>query len=406
MARTASKTPALRYHKQTRRYYIFTGGKRVYLGSHKGTAANRRLEIVASIIEGKPAPVAIASASGGTTLARALADFRLWALTHYTDSRAIARFDAVIAAAIAEHGETPADQFDGQGVEDIRNALTNRKPELARGYINCLIRALKTAFAWMKRRKIVCANTLAEVRQVRALMAGEGGRETTPIPPVEDWVIEATRRECSRTIRAMIDLQRATGMRPGELCRMRRCDLTTLPSEVLPIPGQRRTIKAMEAEGVPIWWYVPARHKNLHRGKMRIVPIGPDGQQILKPFLDRAHDNYIFRPADDLSLARQKALRAGPCYDVRAYHNAIVRAVGRANRVRKQAVERALVPLFVSVPPWSPNQLRHAALEDAADRLDPEHAAAIGGHSASMRALDAYVQATIKKAASAAAKVG
>lgn len=406
MARTASKTPTLRYHKQTKRYYIFGGGKRVYLGGHKGTAAKRRLEIIACMIEGTPPTVAFASASGGTTLARALTEFRKWAPTHYTDNRAIARFDAVIAAAIAAHGETPADQFDGQGVEDVRTVLTSRKPELSRGYINCLIRALKTAFAWMKRRKIVCANTLAEVRQVKALMAGDGGRETTPIPPVEDWVVEATRRECSCTIRAMIDLQRLTGMRPGELCRMRRCDVSTSMAEVLPIPGQRRTIKAVEAEGVPIWRYVPSKHKNLHRGKMRIVPIGPDAQKVLLPFLERAPEDYIFRPSDDLSPARHKALCAGPCYNVRAYHNAIVRAVGRANRLRKEAAEKGLVPLFVRVPSWSPNQLRHAALEDTADRIDAEHAAAIGGHSASMRALDSYVQATIRKAASAAAKVG
>ena len=406
MSRTPNRTPPLRYHKQTRRYYIFYGGKRVYLGSQRSKAEKRRLDMIASIISGAPAPVVHSIPSGGMTLASAVVQFREWAVTFYTDSRTLFRFDVMITAALSVHAETPVALFDGEAVEDIREHLLGRKPQLARGYINCLIRALKTMFAWFKKRKIVSAGVLAEVRQVRALMPGDGGRETTPVPPVEVWVVNATRPECSPTIRAMIDLQRATGMRPGELCQMRRCEITTSPDEAIPVPGQSRHVKAVDVNGTAIWLYVPSRHKNLHRGKMRVVAIGPEGQKVLTPFLNRAPNDYIFRPADDLTPAQQKALDVGTCYTVRAFHNALVRAVQRANKLRRQAADKGLIPTYVEVPSWSPNQLRHAAAEAAAEKTDAESAAILLGHSASRRALDAYVAACIQRASEPAAKVG
>lgn len=411
MARPINPTPPLRYHKPSRSWYIFTRGRRVHLGGNKRVAESKRLQMIGASLGGAAPESAKTAATGGLTLAAALAQFREWAPSRYHDSRAIYRFDSAISAAVAVHGGTPADAIDGQAVEDIREHLLadvcNRTGRpLARGYVNDLVRAVKTMFAWLKRRRLVAANTLSEVRQVRALAPGDGGRETNPVPPVADWVVAATVCECSPTVRAMVALQRATGMRPGELCSMRRRDLSTSPAEVLAVPGQSRAVAAVEVDGVPIWFYVPAKHKNLHRGKMRAVAIGPDGQRALAPFLDRNPDDYLFRPADEISPAEGRALRVGPCYCPRSYHNAIVRAVARANRIRKQAAERGLVPVFVQIPHWSPNQLRHAAAEAVAEKVDAESAANMLGHSASRRALDAYVQGCILRAAETAAKVG
>lgn len=409
MARPVSKTPPLRYHKPTRNWYVFTGGKRIYLGRNKPTAEQRRLQIIGATIQGQPVDAATVAGAGGMTLSEALIAFREYANSHYSDDRARMRYKSIIEATVKVHGATPADRFDGQCVDDVRAELLSRtKPKkLSRKYINCLIRALKTAFAWMRRRKIVSANTLAEVREVKALMPGEGGRETLPIPPVEDWVIDATSRECTPTIRAMIDLQRITGMRPGELVIMRPCDLTTDANQSIHVPGQNRTIRAMDFDGVLVWFYVPPRHKTMHRGKMRIVPIGPAGQAILKPFLSRRDpSDYVFKPSIDLSAGQCRALCVGDYYPVRSYHNAIGRAVIRANKMRRQAVERGLIPAFIEVPAWHPNQLRHAAAESVAEKIDAESAANLLGHSASRRALDSYIQACIKRAGETAAKIG
>jgi hypothetical protein len=46
-------------------------------------------------------------------------------------------------------------------------------------------------------------------------------RETDAVKPVPDHVVDATVPYLSPTVRAMVDLQPLTGMRPGELCMLR-----------------------------------------------------------------------------------------------------------------------------------------------------------------------------------------
>ncbi len=54
-----------------------------------------------------------------------------------------------------------------------------------------------------------------------------GARETEPIGPVEDAVVEATLPHLSRRVRGLVEFQRLTGCRPGEACTVRRCDPDT-----------------------------------------------------------------------------------------------------------------------------------------------------------------------------------
>src|SRR3954454_3124492 len=70
-----------------------------------------------------------------------------------------------------------------------------------------------------------------------AAREAEGG---TPVP---DAYVDAIRPYVSRQVWAMIELQRLTGMRPGEVTMMRTCDLD--------MTGQR-------------WVYTPRRHKTEH----------------------------------------------------------------------------------------------------------------------------------------------
>jgi len=44
--------------------------------------------------------------------------------------------------------------------------------------------------------------------------------------------------------------------------------------------------------------YRPHRHKTAHRGKDRIVTIGPKAQAVLKPFLGLSLTVYLFSPAE------------------------------------------------------------------------------------------------------------
>ena len=53
-------------------------------------------------------------------------------------------------------------------------------------------------------------------------------RESEPVKPVPEAFVDAIRPHVSRQVWAMVELQRLTGMRPGEVCSMRTSDLDTL----------------------------------------------------------------------------------------------------------------------------------------------------------------------------------
>jgi integrase len=83
----------------------------------------------------------------------------------------------------------------------------------------------------------------------------------------------------------MIELQLFSGMRPGEVCRMRTGDVDT-------------TAKP--------WLYRPARHKTQAHGLQRIVYLGPRAQAVLAPFLRPSLEQYIFSPAEAEAERRAK----------------------------------------------------------------------------------------------------
>ena len=89
--------------------------------------------------------------------------------------------------------------------------------------------------------------------------------------------MELTLPYVSPQVSAMIRLQLLTGMRPGEtLCMMPR---------------------DIDHSG-DIWIYEPEKHKNRWRGHRRLIPLGPQAQELIAPFLDRPVSEYLFSPAE------------------------------------------------------------------------------------------------------------
>jgi integrase len=102
-------------------------------------------------------------------------------------------------------------------------------------------------------------------------------RESEPVKPVPDASVEAVRPFVSAQVWAMVQLQRLTGMRPGEVCIVRSCDIDT----------SGRT-----------WVYTPESHKTEHDGKQRRVYLGPQAQLILGSWLKTELRAYLFSPAE------------------------------------------------------------------------------------------------------------
>jgi integrase len=208
------------------------------------------------------------------------------------------------------------------------------------------------------------------------------------------------------TVAAMVELQLLTGMRSGELCQMRPCDIN--------MTG-------------PIWLYRPATHKTAIHGHKRVVPIGPRGQEVLRPFLSRDIEACCFAPVEaqeqrnvekrrlrrskvqpsQVDRSRPDARPLGERYDTHAYRRAIDYAVKVTNKaIRRQAeAEGREVSETELVPAWHPHQLRHTAATVIRREMGLDAARALLGHR-SLGITDTYAELDQALAVEAARKLG
>lgn len=387
MARPKNQFPALKWHAGDKQYCIYRRGTRLRLGDDRAKAEARRLAIIAQEIGQDMAPTSVCTLS----LDEAIELYREHLKKLGTDKRKIARVDAAIIA-LENQGHKLAVDFRGPGLKLMRENLIKRIDKrtgrpLSRRYINHLVDAVVLAFRWLVANDLAPSENLTRLREMSAELAETaGGRETGKTAAVEESVVAHTLPYCHSALAAMIQIQQAAGMRPGELCSMRRREISTRPDEFIPVAGLEKKVAAIAFDGELIWLYCPSKHKNLHRSKPRVIALGGDAQRILAPLLKGlAPDDPVFQS------------ERGRPFTPATYGNAIARAIRQAN-LKRHVIDR-----------WSPQQLRKAAAKrvDAALGKDgADKAAAMLGHSASRQALDFYITEQIEKAVEAAKKAG
>jgi integrase len=182
-------------------------------------------------------------------------------------------------------GPIPADEFGPRLLKLVRQQMIDQR--LCRNEVNKRVRRVVRAFKRAVAEELIPAPVHHTLRTVEGLRRGRGVRETEPIKPVADPLVDAVKPFVSAQIWAVIELQRLTGMRPGEVWTMRSCD---------PVTSGR------------IWEYRPARYKTVHNGKTRVIFIGPQAQVELRPWLRPELEAYLFQPAE-AETARRRAQR-------------------------------------------------------------------------------------------------
>lgn len=148
-----------------------------------------------------------------------------------------------------------------------------------RTHVNAQCNRIKRALRWGVEHGLVPAEVSAVVGAVGPLKAGRTcAIESEPVEPVADAVVDATLPHLPPAVRAMVELQRISGMRSDNVCSMRPMDVD---------------------QGGDVWLYRPAAHKGSHRDKGLFVALGPRCQAILRPFLvDRPADLPCFSPEE------------------------------------------------------------------------------------------------------------
>lgn len=245
---------------------------------------------------------------------------------------------------IASHGRTRVREFGPLALKAVRKSMI--EAGLARTTINKQVHRITRLFGWAVENELAPVDVHQALQRVASLKAGRTvAAEPEPVQPVPEGDVEATLPHLPNVLQAMVRLQLVTGARPGEICGIRPCDVT------------------FGTDGV--WTYRPPLHKTSHRGKERRIHIGPQGQDILRPYLNREAETYCFRPCDS-EAERNAEKRAGrksprtPSQSARKPKADRTRPPGQ--RYTKDGYCKAIYRACKSagVESWSPNQLRHS----------------------------------------------
>jgi integrase len=293
-------------------------------------------------------------------------------------------------------GFTKASSITPLSIETYKNSLVKRN--LSPQYIADKIGIIQKVFKWGVAQQLISFDVYNSLTTVDGVWPEETKSKKRDAGAIADSVVDATIPFLPATIACMVNFQRLTGARPGEICKMRPMDI-------------KRTGE--------VWEYRPSSHKTQHHGKSRVIFIGPQAQSILTPFLDRPADAYCFSPIESEAQrladlrAKRKApvqpsqskrkkktprIKPGEAYTVDSYRRAIIRGVRKANRQRKKSGVETL-------PEWKPNQLRHTAGTVIRELYGLEAAQVFLGHTKA-DVTQIYAERDMKKGKKVAKEIG
>lgn len=402
------RVPAYRLHNPTGQAVVTLNGRDVYLGKHNTPAS--LIEYDRVIQEWLSCGRRLPDERSTVVVAELLAAYLRHCKTYYrnpdgSESREIDRVKLAIPMLAKFYGETAVDEFSPLALKAIRQKMIDAK--LSRVTINQRINCLRRIFRWGVSEAMVPTSVLQALQAIEGLRRGRSdARESKPVKPVAVEWVETTIQHATPIIAAMVRLQLLTGMRPGEVCLMRTCDIDTTGT---------------------LWVYRPTSHKTQWHGHERQVFLGPRAQEILKPYLKLDTSAYLFSPKDSDEWRRQQlAVRRktpitygnsagtnrkskpkrqpGERYDAASYRQAIDYACDRAFPA-PNGLKPADRAAWRKQHRWHPHQLRHTAATELRKTHGLEAAGVLLGHK-TLSVTELYAEKNIEAAMKIAAQVG
>jgi integrase len=423
MPRLSSGFPRYSKHRASGQAVVRLSGEDFYLGPH-GTQASK-LEYDRQIAEWLARGRRPRASAGHSdlTVVELLADYKQHAEIYYRKNGELtSEVKQVVLACkvvIRLYGRELADDFGPLKLQAVQHAMI--RAGWSRKNINKQVGRVVRIFKWAVSKEMVRPDLEHSLRTVAGLQQGRSeAKESVPVLPVADSLVNATLDHVSPIVADMVRLQRLTGCRPEELCLLRPCDVDT---------------------SVAVWAYRPESHKTAHHSRERVIFIGPKGQDVLRPYLLREKSSYCFCPAEGerkrrlaasekrqtpLSCGnvpgsnrrRRPAKAPGDRYTSDSYRRAIHRACdlafGMPGELRKatngetsqaKAERLKLAKQWRDKYRWSPNQLRHSAATEIRKRFGLEAAQVTLGHAAA-DVTQVYAERDMERAAQVMAAVG
>lgn len=324
-------------------------GRPYYLGRYDSPESKAKYRSVLKCIEAQ-IDVANVSAAAPVTIVELIVLYREHATEHYTRGGKVAKECVEMMHALRPLyellGDLPASAFGPRRLREIQKYLIAKR--LSRRVVNRRISRIRRFFRWASSEEHVKADVYHGLTAVEPLQRGQHGvREKATVQPVPIEVVEQTLPWMVPAAAAMVRIQLICGMRPSEVCIMRGCDIDRTGA---------------------IWIYRPHTHKNQWRDKDRTVAVPPSAQQVLKPFLARPAETYLFSPQETLANRNGNKAGARDHYDRNSYHQAVSYAIAKAARHD------------VSITHWYPLQLRHTRATQISQQIGEQAAQRWLGH--------------------------
>jgi integrase len=310
-----------RWHADGRQHYRYFGRH----GSPEATEAYKQFarDWVTAATRPEQSPAVANSEAvgqGGVSVARLATHFLGHADTTYRKlGRRTSEYhlhQAALLRLVAGWGTTPVAHFRPADLAELVRRLVDEG--LSRRTIDGYQARIVSVFRWGSRQGYTSAGHVATLAEVPRLVPG---RTTAAEPePVRSVPLEDVERTIAALIRRpvyepLIRLQLITAARPGELLRLRPCDLDRSHGD--------------------LWKYEDASHKNLHRRKRRVLWLGARAQAVLSPLLADCPEPTAAVFATVVAGQRRPVT-------VNRYRQAVAIACDRAGVTR-----------------WHPHQLRH-----------------------------------------------
>jgi integrase len=407
MPKLQNVTPKYRLHRASGQAVVTLNTKVHYLGPWKSKAS--RIEYDRLVGEWLAAGRCLPVTTNGTTIHELCSAYLRFAEKYYQKNgkptRTIERIKMAVRHMCELYGSSPAADFGPLALQSLQLRFVGQGK--GRKYVNYLTAEIKRLFKWGVSRELVPAMVFHALSSVSGLRKGRtDARESEPVKPVENDIVDATLPFLPPVVADMVRLHRLTGCRPGEICQMRPMDVDR--------SGE-------------VWAYRPESHKTEHHGRERVIFIGPQGQAILQPYLLRAADAYCFVPSESEKKRRelQNARRKTPLccgnvpgsnrvrrrkrkladrYDNCSYAHAVRMACDAADRKAHKDQQDA-DPKVRLAPRWSPNQLRHSVATAVRKKFGLEAVQVVLGH-ASADVTQIYAERDYQLAARVMEKIG
>ncbi len=360
------RIPKYRLHKGSGQALVQIDGRRFYLGTYDSPESQEAYDRViaewlAASRRNMPQKQKVTAPGEALTVSELLLLYWRYAKGYYLrdgkPTSELGNMRDALRPVRQLYGSTLAIDFGPLSLKALRQHMIEKA--LCRGVINNRVGRIKRFYKWAVSEELIPASVLEALKTVAGLQFEKSAaRETEPVRPADEEAVEKLLNCLAPPVKAMVELQRLTGMRSGEIVIMRPCDIE---------------------RGDDVWRYRPSDHKTRYRGHDKVVPLGPKAQAALLPFLDRDSAAFLFSPieAEEWRLQQRpvhtKTKRKTPIYpsELKARESKKKeRQKAKKSRLRERydtaSYRRSIQYAFkrakrdgLDIKYWFPHQLRH-----------------------------------------------